>query len=379
MRGHLRTFVVIGLTVGLMGFFLRNADLGSVWAEIRRARFGLVSAAFAVIALSYVVRVNRWQLLLAPLGHVGFGSAARATVIGFAVTAVLPGRLGELLRPYLLARRERLSASATLATIVLERLLDLIAVVLMLGLFLLLFSDGLPRTDEQVLAALKAGGLVAATGAGMVLALILAAARKPEWVNAGVAQVERRVPGRLGTSASRFITRFSDGLAVVREPRQFLTAFLLSFVLWLLVSVSAWCACLAFSIRLPPSGSLLLTALMALGVAVPTPGGVGGFHAAVQVGLTAFFAAPVDAAVGVALVLHVVTFGPVTVLGIFWMARAGLTFRGAVDLASSGGAGASGADGEKGVTRVARQVDLPGASPVSGQRGVPPRAAKPEG
>ena len=88
----------------------------------------------------------------------------------------------------------------------------------------------------------------------------------------------------------------------------------------------------AFGIALPAGGSLLLV----LGVAVPTPAGVGGFHAAFQVGVTGFYAAPVYAAVGAALVLHAVSFGPVTLLGIVWMARDGLTLRSAVHLASSG-------------------------------------------
>ena len=162
MRGYRRTGIVIGLTGALMWFFLRSADLASVWSHIRRARLDLISAAFGAIAVSYLVRVGRWQRLLAPIAQVGFAPAVRATVIGFATTAVLPGRLGEVLRPYLLARRERLSASAVLATVVLERLLDVITVVLLFGVFLLFFSGDLQQTDPHVLTYLTVGGLVAA-------------------------------------------------------------------------------------------------------------------------------------------------------------------------------------------------------------------------
>ena len=337
MRGYLRTAVVIGLTVGLLAFFLRSADLASVWAQIRRARLDLVTAAFGAVAVSYVVRVRRWQRLLAPIGRVGFAPAARATAIGFAITAVLPGRLGEVLRPYLLARRERLSASAALATIVLERLLDVIAVAFLFGVFLLFFSGDLQQADPQVLTALTVGGLVAAIGATTVLALIVVAAYAPDRVAGVVAQVERRLPQRVGAAAGRFIIRFSAGLGIARQPGRFIRAFAWSFPVWLSVCVSAWCVCQAFGIALPPGGSLLLMMLMVLGVSVPTPAGVGGFHAAFQVGVTSFYAAPVDAAVGAALVLHALSFGPVTLLGIVWMARDGLTLRSAVDLASSGG------------------------------------------
>lgn len=337
MRGHFRTAIVIVCTFALMAFFLRSADLASVWSHIRHARLDLIIAAFGAIAVSYVVRVRRWQRLLAPIGQVGFAPAARATVIGFATSAVLPGRLGELLRPYLLARHERLSASAALATIVLERLLDLIAVVLLFGVFLLFFSGDLPQTDPQVLTVLKVVGLVAAVGAGTMLALLVVAARAPDRVAGVVAQVERRLPQRFGAAASRFVMKFSAGLGIVRQPGRFMRAFAWSFPLWLCVCVSAWCVCQAFGIALPPAGSLLLMMLMVLGVSVPTPAGVGGFHAAFQVGLTGVYGAPVDAAVGAALVLHALSFGPVTLLGIVWMAREGLTFRSAVDLATSGG------------------------------------------
>ena len=334
MRNHLRTVGVLGLAAALMAWVFRNTDLASVWSEIGGARVDLIGAAVAGIALAYVVRVKRWQLLLAPLGSVGFRSATRATVIGFATSTIVP-RLGEIVRPYLLARRERLSMSAALATIVVERLLDMLAVILLFGLFLLAFSNQLPSTDEQVLGALKAGGLAVAVGAGVILALVCAAARRPEWVVSLAARVERLAPHGPGVTASRFITRFSAGLGVARDPGRLVQAVLWSLLMWSLVGATAWWGCLAFGIAVPPSAGLLLMALMALGVAVPTPAGVGGFHAAVQVGLTAFYEVPVDAAVGAALVLHAATFAPVTIVGMAWMVRDGLTFRGMVNLTSS--------------------------------------------
>jgi uncharacterized membrane protein YbhN (UPF0104 family) len=102
--------------------------------------------------------------------------------------------LGEVLRPYLLARRKRLSASATLATVVLERLLDIVAVVLLFGVFLLFFSGDLRQTDPQVLTYLKVGGFVAAVSAGAMLALIVVAAGAPDGVAGVAALVERVVP-----------------------------------------------------------------------------------------------------------------------------------------------------------------------------------------
>lgn len=93
-RGYLRSTLVMGLTVALMWFFLRSADLSSVWSHIGRARLDLMIAAFSAVVATFVMRVKRWQSLLVPLAQVEFAEAARATFIGVATTAVLPGRVG---------------------------------------------------------------------------------------------------------------------------------------------------------------------------------------------------------------------------------------------------------------------------------------------
>ena len=336
MRDHVRTVIGLGLAVGLMALFLRNADFASVWSEIRSARLDLVGGSLVAIALSYAFRVRRWQQLLGPIGQVSFLAAWRATAIGFATTAVLPGRLGEVVRPYLLARGEQLSASAVFATIVLERLLDLIVVVTLLGVFLLFFSGTGRTVDWPALNALRGVGLMAAAVAVTLLALTILAARAPERLRGVMTRVAGVLPVGVASSAGRFFTKFGEGLGVAREPGRLLVALSWSLPVWLSVALSAWCVCHAFGISLPLSGSLLVMVLMVFGVAVPTPAGVGGFHAGFQAGVTGLYDAPVDAAVGAALVTHALSFGPITVVGIVLMLRAGLTLKGAATLAVSG-------------------------------------------
>src|SRR6266542_1325292 len=155
MRTHLRAALVLALTVGLLALFLRHANLGQVWTEIGHARLGLVLLAAVMTGLTYVLRAFRWQYLLRPIGRTHFSVALRATLIGFAATFLLPARAGEFLRPYLLARQERLSATAAFATIILERLFDLLTVLLLFGSFLLVFDPGLASADPRVFAAAK--------------------------------------------------------------------------------------------------------------------------------------------------------------------------------------------------------------------------------
>jgi hypothetical protein len=98
--------------------------------------------------------------------------------------------------------------------------------------------------------------------------------------------------------------------------------------LWAAIAASIWLGALAFHITLPYTGSFLLMTLLVVGVAVPTPGGVGGFHEAFRIGATAFYGAPNDRAIGAAIVLHAVSFAPVVVLGAIFMAQAGLKLSG---------------------------------------------------
>ena len=121
MKKSLRTVVIVLLSIGLLALFLRGAHLDVVWTEIRHANAWLIGLSAAVTVLTMVLRALRWQYLLEPIGHARFGPAFRTTTIGFAASAVLPARAGEVIRPYLLARQEGLSATATFATIIIER------------------------------------------------------------------------------------------------------------------------------------------------------------------------------------------------------------------------------------------------------------------
>ena len=322
MSWHLRTFIILGLTFGLMAFFLRNAELGSVWQAVSASRLDLLAGSLVASVLSYFIRIERWRRMLQPVGPVSWASAGRATAIGFAANALLPGRVGEVLRPYVLARRERLSGSAAFATIVLERLFDLLAIVLTVAVFSVL--DDPPTTAAQLLGALRLGAGVAGTFAIVGLALVVVLVRRPNRVEKVARWCAYVVPGGLVRTVTRVAQRFLEGLSVVRRPGPLVVAMVLSVALWTSVSLGVLMASRAFGIDLPLGGAVILMGMVAIGVALPTPAGVGGYHAAYQLGATALYGAGVDEAVGAALILHIFAFGPVTVLGLVFMAQEGL-------------------------------------------------------
>jgi len=326
MRASIKTAVILLLAGGLLALFLRHANLSQVWAEIIHGRGDLILAATAAVASTYAFRALRWQYLLAPIGTAHFSPAFRTTVIGFAASSVLPARVGEVLRPYLLARREHLSATATFATILVERLLDLITVLLLLASFILFFDPGMTAVDPSVYGAIKVGAFGIAALSLLTLAAVVAISGRPERLENFLERLRGRLPDAVLEKTVSLARTFLEGLAVIRRPVRLVNALLLSFPLWISIAVPIWLVPVAFGIPVPFSGSFLLTALLVLGVAVPTPGAVGGFHYAFKVGVMTFYGAPNDKAVGAAIVLHAISFIPVTIVGLLFMMQEGLDF-----------------------------------------------------
>ncbi len=324
MRSHLKTFLIAVVTLALIAWFLRQADFAQVWLEIRTAQVGALVLMLAVTALTYVLRAARWVCLLRPLGAVHFNQAFRTTVMGFAANTVLPARIGEFLRPYLLARRERLSVSATFATIILERLLDLVAVLMLFGLFVFAFDPGMASTDGALYATVKAGGLMAAAGAVVALVMVALLASAPVSVSRAIDRVSRVLPDTLARRVSHTAHMFVRGLSVSRDPRGLLEAVAWSLPLWLSIAAGIWLVTVAFRMTIPFTGSFLIVALLVVGVSVPTPGAVGGFHEAFRLGATVFFGVANDRAVGAAIVLHALSFLPVVLVGAVFMVQDGL-------------------------------------------------------
>jgi len=335
MPSRVRTVLILLLTIGLLWFFFRNADMAQVWAEIRRARPLLLLAAVLVTGLTYVIRALRWQYVLAPLGHAHFSNAFRATVIGFAATFLLPARAGEVIRPLLLARREGLPATATFATVILERLMDMVTVLGLFAVFVLTADPATVSAQPAHLARVKAGGLLAAGVAAVALTVAFVAAGHPERLGRWALRIEHVLPARLARMVAAFVESFTQGLGVLRQPRRLVVSLALSVPLWMSIAAGIWLTSLAFHITFPYVGSFLVMMILVVGVAMPTPGAVGGFHAAYQIAVQSFFGAPDDRAIGAAIVLHAVSFVPVTLLGLVFMARDGLSLSRAQALAAA--------------------------------------------
>jgi uncharacterized protein (TIRG00374 family) len=331
--GHrIRTALVFVLAIALFGWFLRGVNLAEVGQQIRRARMDLLALSFLFLTVPYIARTIRWRYLLEPIGHARFRTVFRTTIIGFAAIALLPARVGDVLRPYLLARKEGFNAASTFATVVMERVLDLVAVLVLLALYVLVLG-GRESLPPRLLRPVQASATMAAVAAVVLLAIAWTLATHPERVGRFVLRSERVLPKSVAHALARLARTFSEGFAVAREARALTFAMIWSLPVWLGIAGHAWVVARAFGIAMPFGGAFLLQSLLVIGVAMPTPGGIGGYHAMFRLGVTTFFGASNDAAVGAAIVAHALSFIPIAVLGIVFMVQDGLSLTGLQRLA----------------------------------------------
>lgn len=315
------SLAIAALTVALLVWFLWGLDPQALRHAITHANPWLLLLAVVTTIQTYVLRAWRWQALLEPLGAVPFRPAFRTTIIGFTATFLIPGRVGEVLRPYLLAKQQGISVSATFATIIIERILDLVAV-------LLLFAAAIPFLGIDLSPELRTGGILAAVAALIGLAILFACAGHPERFGRLVDRLTGWLPGRLPLAIGGFARKFAEGLGVMRDPGLLLRTLAWSLPVWISICAGIWLVTLAFDLTMPFSGAFLVVMYLVVGVAAPTPGGAGGFHVMYKLAVTQYFGATPEAGVAAGTVLHLVSFVPAALLGFWYMRQDGLTLGG---------------------------------------------------
>ncbi|HVR72035.1 MAG TPA: lysylphosphatidylglycerol synthase transmembrane domain-containing protein [Vicinamibacteria bacterium] len=319
--------LVVGAALGLvlLAVFLRGVDPHALAQAFRAADpLLLAGVAFATV-LTYLARSWRWGHLLSPVVHVPFGHLFSATAVGFMTGLVIP-RAGEVVRPYLLARRHPISTATGFASIILERLLDLITVIFLFGLYLYVLPAPAAQVTGPLLDTLKAGGALAALLALTVLALLLALHLRAGQALALAERVFRPFPARLTRPLVEALRAFASGLAVLEaSPAHLMVIAGQSMLVWLPIALGLYWNNLAFGLDLPFHATFLLLAALTVGVAVPTPGMVGGFHAAYLLALTEAFGVDRQTAAAAGIASHALTNVPVLFLGLVFLGREGLS------------------------------------------------------
>lgn len=335
MSGRLKTFVGLVITVGLLWWVLRDVSFTEVVAEMRDANPWLMGAAVVAATFNFVLRAIRWKVLLEP-EHTGSTLDERfgATSAGVAANNLFPARMGELVRAFVLSRVTSFPFGACVGSLVVERVLDgLVLVSLLLGPLLL---PSFPVGDPETAAFVRRVALLgSAAFVGGFLVIWLASHYPAVAVDLWERTFGRLVPRRFSGRVTHLVDTFVRGLGAVRRPAVLLRAVAWTYLVWFTVAASIWFALLAFDITGPGFvGALFVQSVIAFAVAVPsTPGFVGVFEWGARMGLAPWDIAP-DTIVSFATSYHILTFVPITFIGLWYLRRFGLKWS---DMGSKGG------------------------------------------
>lgn len=320
---------IVALTAFFLWIFLRNANLSDVWAILKTTDVFWLSVAVIVNFSALIFRTIRWRILLDVDDPPPFYPTFFANTVGYMLSTVLPIRAADVARPALLARRTTHRFSGALGTVLMERVLDLYAILILFVYFAVRrwneFSLD-PRTARWFFIV-KTGAVAAAILLTALSAFIVGLYFFGDSIRRLHEKIGRIIPKRFRDSWMHFFDTFVETLSIARHRVAFTKVVLCTAGVWFALTGQFYFAALALHRPLPYDFSIFLTGIGTLSLAIPTPGGVGGFHKACQLVLTHFYFFDIDTSVAAAFLFHLVGTVPVVVMGLLLFAREGLRWR----------------------------------------------------
>ena len=326
MKSTTRKYVEFGalclLALAILWWFGRKLNWHEVRQAVSHANPYLLGLAVGVISLAYLFRAARWGALLAPLCRAGLRDLFIATTVGFGAVFLF-GRTGEVVRPVVLPMRDpKIRASASFVTIMVERIYDMLAVVVLFAVNLLWF-----RPPANV-----GGEFGRVRMAGIILLLVALAGvfgltqfrRKSQgaigWIKKTL-EGRSFIPARLTRAVVSILEQLASALRVLVDARELAVTVGWSAMVWLAIALANLLVLRAFGLPFGMTETIFVLGWSLVGSLVPTPGGAAGaFHAATAAGLI-FLGVQRDTAVAISIVLHLVDFGPALVFGVYYIVR----------------------------------------------------------
>ena len=323
MKPSWRSAIGIALSAVLLWWTLRDVSLSTVWSELSKASIPLFLASALCATLIFPLRAFRWRTILEPVApNQPLGALWRATAIGMMTNNLVPARAGEIARAYALTRQTSVPFATSIASLAVDRLFDMLVLLLLaVAAFL---DPAFPRTAR--IAGQSLGDL--AQGSIVLVVILLAALYALAFFPAQIVRVfeifARRISPALEARGKSVLTRFSEGLSVLRHPGRFVAVLAWTVAHWLLNALGFWLGFKAVGVSLPFSAALFLQTLIAIGVALPSaPGFFGVFEKFATVGL-GIYGVPATQATSWAIGFHILSFIPITLIGMWYFARLGL-------------------------------------------------------
>ncbi len=315
MRWHLWVGVLVsGL---LLAIIVWTIDVREAVRALAAADIRWIGPALVLLGISLGIRAWRWRFIMAPVKLINTHRLFSAMMIGFMGNNLLPARAGEFMRAYVIGKTQRVSVSASLATVVIERLFDGLTLLAMLLVSVLVLH--FPVESERLTHHIRTAGWLAFGFYLAVLAVCVLLLLYQAPTRRGILAVLSFLPERWRAKAAQVLDGFVQGLEVVRGGWHLVPILALSIVAWSIQAVAIWLVLLAFHLKLSLGAAFFILAVQSFGVMIPSsPGFIGTFHAASILAMTAYGVGR-EVALSASIVMHLLFFIPVTVVGLIYL------------------------------------------------------------
>lgn len=320
---HWKFWLGIAISSAFLYFAVRDLKWSEFWEAIKTANYLWLIPGVAIYFVGVWIRAWRWHYLLVPLKSIPTKKMFPVVTIGYAGNNIFPARAGEVLRAIILKRRENLSMSASLATIIIERIFD--AVVMMAFVFVNLPELAKLTSNSGFIGNIQT---VAICGTiiffGALIVFLIAAMLPQRTAEFGLWFIAKLIPQRFRLQIGELMNKFLGGLASLSSPTNVLMVFLTSIVIWLLETGKYWFVMQAFEFRVSFFALLLVNGLVNLATTIPgAPGYIGTWEAVIVAVLAAYNVSSGEA-LGYAVVLHIALWLPITLLGSYYLTKEGI-------------------------------------------------------
>jgi uncharacterized protein (TIRG00374 family) len=310
--------IIVGVALSLLFIFLafRKVEFSQMGQAFAGADYWMLIPIMAVIFISLLLRAWRWQYLLAPIQQVRLFGLLASLAVGYMANTFLPAHLGEVVRAYHARGKTGIAASAVFATIVVERLLDIFALLMLMGLVLVVFPfPGWVQKSGVIMLVLVA-----------VLFTVLLLMKKYHRQTLAVSDhLTGFLPLTVSGRIKGLLDQFLNGIVALKSAGHYLAVGILTLLIWACYILTFQLLFYAFNFvslyHLPWTAALVVLVITTISVVVPSsPGYVGSYHFLCQLSL-GLFTVPKGPALSFAFVMHAVNIFPVFFLGLFILSR----------------------------------------------------------
>ena len=324
-KNHVRAIILFALTFVFLFFFFRSVEWDQVLGYLTGIGIEYLILLILLVPLNFVFRSIRWKCLLKhEKKNVSFYSRFAGNAVGFAVTGLFPGRLGELVKPIYLAQKEGLNKGFVIGTVVVERMFDLFNMCFLLGVFFvskpLYISIFNLEIEKEAYSNLALWGILGIAIASVILLISLSLYFFKEKTQRIIGFFLKPLSHKWRDQIMGLIDEFIKGLKFFHSVGDVFVYIFWSLVVWLNIAVLYWIWLFAYDIAVPFFYIFPYVFLTMVGASIPTPGMIGGFDYFSKYGLISLYGVESNLAVGMTLVIHAIQLAVTYIVGygILW-------------------------------------------------------------